>query len=192
MSVEDVSSDETALAPPAGTVLTFGPFCLTVTGVETVRESTFEEWEQAFKWVQAVDGCLQFWLGDLLEYGENHWGQKYSQALEATEYAEKTLRNATWVARQIPKERRRLSAKVTYGHHVEVAGLEPDRQEYWLTRCEAEELTRDQLRAALKAERLSLTGGTGEYWLLVKCADEVDQLRLAEEMRQQGRTVKPR
>jgi hypothetical protein len=187
-----VEDEETAIAPalPTGTVLTMGPFCLTVMGVTMVREATFEEWESALNWTKTVNGAVQFWLGDLLEIGEQRWGQKYSQALDATEYEEKTLRNAAWVARQIPPERRRHPSKVSYSHHVEVAGLDPEKQEYWLNRTESEGLTREQLRIGLRQEKAAAAGLVGEYWLVVKCVDEQDQMNLAAELRQQGRQVK--
>lgn len=182
--------DEALVPAPQGTMLSIGPFYLSAMSVAIQREPTFDEWQGALQFVQQLASAASFWLGDLLEMGEQRWGEKYSQALEATEFAEKTLRNAAWVARQIPPERRRMSPLVTYAHHAEVAGLDPEQQEYWLRRTEDERLSRDQLRVAIRMQRNAETGFVGDFWIVVKCTDEADQLKTAERMRNEGREVK--
>lgn len=193
----------TQLAPPQNLVVTHGPFWMTKTGViqnpdfkrtipsgKSQSDIEYDEWFSAFTWTQEVEESIQFWLGDLMELGELRWGEKYTQALKATEYAEKTLRNVSRVARAIPPERRRDPEVVPFSHHAEVAALEPDQQEYWLTKCEEEGLTREQLRSKLKAAGAAASGQAVEYWLVVGCSDEQDRETLAEKLRKEGRSVK--
>ncbi len=188
---DDIVDDEPqALTYPAGTVLALHPFALTVTGVEIMRDATFKEWEEAFTQIKRIHGAATFWLGDLLNYGESKWGEKYSQALDATEYEEQTLRNAAWVAKQIPRERRRNLDKVSYSHHAEIAALDPEQQDHWLQRVEMDGMSRDALRIAIRQQKRALEGFDGSFWIKVQCATEKDQFDLAERLRNEGRSVK--
>lgn len=65
--------------------------------------------------------AIMWWLGDWCRYGERRWGEMYSQALEATDYAYQTCRDAAWLATAVPLSRRRDNLPFT--HHKEVAGL---------------------------------------------------------------------
>lgn len=76
-------------------------------------------------------GAVQWWLGDWVNYGEATYGETYSQALEATEYEEKTLRNYAYVARNIQMSRRRDN--LTFSVHSEIVGLPTAKeQDRWL------------------------------------------------------------
>jgi hypothetical protein len=171
-------------------VLEHGPFELTTTGVNVLKQPTYEEWAAVFKWAHSVDGAVQFWLGDLLAIGESNWGEKYTQALETTGYAEQTLRNAVYVARAIAPDRRRSPDVVSFAHHAEVAAMSPEQQEYWLKICEEEHLTREQLRRRIKKAIAEQTGHIAEFWLIVRCTNAEDQEQLCDKLRAEGRTVK--
>ncbi len=177
---------------PVDTVITHGPFYLTQKGVIESREPTFEEWEACFSWAQDAERSIQFWLGDLLEIGERKFGDKYTQALEATEYAEQTLKNFTYVARKVPMERRQPTDKVSFSHHEVVAPLTPDEQTTYLQRARDESLSRDTLRAVVKEDKALASGKSVEFWLVVRCASAQDQLELSERLRLEGRAVKLR
>lgn len=185
-------AEPATLTPPENLVVTHGPFWLTTTGVVLSGEPEYDQWEETFKWVQLVEGAVQFWLGDLLAIGESRWGEKYSQALAATGYAEQTLKNATWVAKHVPPEVRRDPEKVPFAHHAEVASLPVDEQIMWLDKVEEEQLTRDQLRAQIKQAKAGESGEIVEFWLVVKCTDPDDMEQLAEKLRMEGRAVKYR
>ena len=178
---------------PADVVVEHGPFILTKTGVvigstKKSNEITFEEWSAVTEWVQKVNTSVAFWLGDLLEYGERRFGEKYTAAIEVTGLAEQTLTNAAYVARHVPIQRRREN--VPFSHHAEVASLPPEKQEEWLERCESKGLTREQLRQGLQAERAVTAGKKPVYMVIVTCDDAEDQDLVFNQMAMTGRTVK--
>ena len=40
----------------------------------------YAEWEQCGAVLRQIDGAVQWWLGDWLNYGEHAYGEQYSQA----------------------------------------------------------------------------------------------------------------
>ncbi len=190
-----MSIGEVALMAPEAistldVVVDHGPFMLTKTGVvicdgRREKDVTFEEWSLATEWVQRVNSSVSFWLGDLLEFGERKFGDKYTAAIEATGLAEQTLTNAAYVARHVPIERRRQN--VPFSHHAEVASLPPEKQEEWLEKAESNGLTRDQLRSGIQAERAVSQGKKPVLLVIVTCDDADDQTALYNEMLMSGR-----
>ena len=189
---------ETAVMPPDAVkaldvVVDHGPFMLTKTGVvisddRKAGDITFDEWSNATEWVQRVNSSVAFWLGDLLEFGERRFGDKYTAAIEATGLAEQTLTNAAYVARHVPIQRRRQD--VPFSHHAEVASLPPEQQEKWLEKCSTHGLTRDQLRSGIQAERTAATGKKPVYLVVVTCDDADDQNTVYNEMLMSGRQAR--
>lgn len=167
-----------------------GPFFLTATGAIVAEGAivTFEEWEEALKWSRDVEQSAGFWIGDLLNYGEAKYGEKYSQALEATPFAEKTLRNAASVANKIAPAQRR--ADVPYSHHVEVAKLPPAEQEVMLAKVADEGLTVLQLREQIQVGEAVAAGKAVKLWVVVECKDADDQTEFYNRMIAEGRAVK--
>ena len=97
-------------------------------------------------------GSRLWWFGDWCNFGERKYGEKYSQALEASDYERSTLRQASWVARQIEMSRR--LDNLSWSHHLEVAALEPEDQDRWLNRADKEQLSSRDLRGLVRAERI--------------------------------------
>ena len=168
-------------------VATHGPFQLTKTGVFSTGDPTFEEWEAAFAWCRQVEGAASFWVGDLIEWGEHKYGEKYAQAMDATGGSYQALQDVAYVARNVPASRRREN--LGFAVHREVAPLPPAEQDVWLDKCEADGLTREQLRMQIKASKATAEHPV-ELWLLVKCMDVDDQTELADRLRLEGRSVK--
>ena len=71
-----------------------------------------------------------FWL----VYGESQFKDRYEEAIRRTSLNYQTLRNYTWVARRFDLSRRRDN--LSFGHHAEVAALDPPEQEFWLRKAE--------------------------------------------------------
>lgn len=167
-------------------VITIEAFEFTSTGVVCHDDNApYDDWAKAvgFAWACRI---WQFWMGDLINYGESRYGEKYTQAMDATGYAYQTLANVAYVANAIPGSRRR--ELVPFSHHAEVAALPAEQQAAWLEACEANELTVAELRHKIKlAEPTSMPQ---QLWCVVSCHDAADQTHLHNRMIAEGRAVK--
>ena len=162
-----------------------GGFKLTSTGLAIEGTPTFEEFDQLGQYLRRVHTGYQWWWGDWLLYGEGAYGERFSQALEATDWEETTLRQYAWVAKNVEKANR-LDG-VPFGHYVNgLASLEPADQKVWAERIVAENLTQGQFIAKLKSE--SKKGVA--LWAVITCTDLEDQDALMARMVMEGRTVK--
>ncbi len=116
----------------------------------TMREGvSFEEWETTFQQVRRIQNALPYYVGDLLNYGEAHYGETYAQAVEDTGYSVQTLTNYKSVCSKVAPERRREGLNWT--HHVLVAKFEPEEQECWLDRAEVNQWDTGELRVAIRS-----------------------------------------
>jgi len=141
-----------------GSALELGAFRLTAVGLTVKGAPSFDEWEKCGAWLKRVEGSVQWWLGDWLNYGEAKYGEKYSQALEATDAEQGTLENYSYVAQNIQISRRRED--VSFSVHSEVARLPTAReQDRWLKRAAEEQwsvaLLRNALRLAKRQEHFA-------------------------------------
>lgn len=128
-----------------------GPFCLTLSGLAVDGEPTYAEWAACGAWLRRVGACVQWAIGDWLNYGERRWGERYTEAVEATGYDYQTLRNMKAVAGGIELSRRRDNLPFTA--HAEVAGLSPEKADAVLDRAESEGLSTRQVRMLARQER---------------------------------------
>jgi len=165
--------------------MVIGGFKLTSTGLSIEGNPTFEEFDQLGQYLRRVHTGYQWWWGDWLIYGEGQYGERFSQALEATDWEESTLRQYAWVAKNVAKENR-LDG-VAFGHYVNgLASLKPADQKVWAERIVAENLTQGQFVAKLKSEGSKETA----LWAVISCTDVADQDALMERMVAEGRTAK--
>lgn len=117
-------------------------------GLLLPKELSFEDWEQVVARLGMLTKACMWWWGDALNYGERKYGEMYAQALDSSDYDYQTLRNAAWVSSRIELSRRR--DKLSWNHHLEVAALEPEQQDVLLRQAESEDMTRDDLRRAVR------------------------------------------
>ena len=87
-----------------------------------------------------------WYIGDLLNYGEKMYGEKYAQAEAVTGLNKTTLMNYASVCGQIPRSQRRPN--LNFSIHAEVAYLEPTERKEWLDKAAANDWKREDLRAA--------------------------------------------
>ena len=111
---------------------------------------TLADWVHAVTFVNHVERNAQFWLGDLLNYGQSVFGQKYSHAVKALGLPKQTLENFAYVARNVHFSRRR---EVSFSIHAEIAPLTPTQQDRWLKRAADKRMSVAELRIALRLER---------------------------------------
>jgi hypothetical protein len=130
----------TALAEPPEQVGLFNyPECtFTTTGLLIPEGMPFDRWQGLGSDLRKAGKGIQFWIGDWIRYGEHEYGEKYTQAIEATGKAEKTLRNYVFVAQNLDLSRRRDTEIVDYSIQAEIASLPPKQQERVLQQAEAE------------------------------------------------------
>ena len=129
------------------------PRCrLTPNSLVIPENLTFDEWEQVGQTLRKIDGARLWWFGDWCNHGERKYGEKYTQAIEASDYEKQTLKNAAWISGKIESSRRRDN--LSWSIHSEVAGLDLKDQDKWLDRAEEEGLTRSELRSLIRVERL--------------------------------------
>ncbi len=129
-------------------------FLLKASSLEAIGTPTFEDWTQCGSFLKQSNQAVHFWIGDWLNFGEHTYGEKYAQEIDETGYSYATLSQDKWVANRIASCRRLQS--VPFSHHVEVADLEPDDQEKFLTQASEENLPLAQFRKIVRHYKLSL------------------------------------
>jgi hypothetical protein len=132
--------------------LIISSFKLTKNGMEAIGTPSFEQWQQAGEFIKKAGGAVHFWIGDWLNYGEQHFGEMYTQALEMTGLDYQTLADDKWVAKQVSCRHEKLS----FAHHRTVADLMPEEQEELLLKAENEHLSRQDFRKIVRKYKLKL------------------------------------
>lgn len=126
------------------------PGTLSATGLELPEGMKLVEWLRVMHTLKLIGKAVQWWVGDALAYGEDHFGETAFQALER---ADKTFANWASVCRSVDRSRRRED--VLFSHHVEVAPLPPEKQTEVLERVAGENLTVRQTRELATQEMQS-------------------------------------
>ncbi len=130
--------------PPAGNLVDVE---MTDTAWAPVGKMGWEQWEAAGRELQRMGRAVNFWLADWVVYGEQHFGEMYSQAIDLTGLEYQTIATIVWVAKAVEPSRRRET--LSWSHHEVVAALPPAEQDKWLQEAEVEGYTRNRLRSRL-------------------------------------------
>jgi hypothetical protein len=117
-------------------------------GLKITARLSYEQWEDMVGGLQRIHRSILWLIGDALCYGEQRWGEKYSQAIEATGYAVQTLMNAKWVSSRVEFSYRKEN--LSWTHHLQVAALEPDEQRRFLQEAVDHDWGVQELRAAVR------------------------------------------
>jgi len=132
-------------------ILSQGVVEVSRTGLVIRADLSQDEWVQIGAKLAEAEGGVHWWIGDWLNYGERRWGETYQVAVERTGFSYSTVAHDAYVASAIDVCRRRQT--LSWGHHYEVAALEPEQQDYWLDQAEQGNWTREQLRRARRLAR---------------------------------------
>jgi hypothetical protein len=132
---------------------------LLIPGVEVTMTSlvvtdpslSLEEYAKVAYAAGRFKSATSFWIGDLLNFGEKLYGDKYTEAMEATGLSYDTLANYASVCLRVARSRRREG--LHFGHHAEVASLEPLQQIEWLEAAVVNGWRRAELRERLRASK---------------------------------------
>ncbi len=135
---------------------------ITRTSLRVTEQASESDYLRLEQMLEAVGGSSLWWWGDYLNHLASARGIEYAEAKAASSYSPETLKKAAWVCRHVAEERRH-GAPLTFGHHIEVAGLSPTDQEIWLDRAEhgtdGLHWTTKQLRAEIRKSKASVQNG---------------------------------
>ena len=130
------------------TLTSNGVFIPTRLGLVTTGEATANEWAAFGSKIRAVEGAVQWLIGDWLNYGEIRYGETYAKVRDALGYEVQTIKNEKWLAGRFELSRRRDD--LSWSHHAEVAGLGTDEADEMLTKAAENNWTREDLRRAVR------------------------------------------
>ena len=110
---------------------------------------SWESYERLGSFIGQMNRSCAWWVGDLIVYGEEIFGEEHAQIERNLGLAPQTIANRASVARHIPPSRRRAS--LPFGVHAEVAYLDPKVRDQWLDRAEDGQWTRAKLRLEMRS-----------------------------------------
>jgi len=129
-------------------IILIDDYCtVTHTSLKFKRDVTKAEWQKVFNTCSHIEGCIQFWIGDLLVYKEQKWGM-YDDIAEKTGIPIETIKQYKQVADQIKSGDR--SPHLTWTHHLQVAGLPESERKDLLEKAEKGNLSIRELRQEAK------------------------------------------
>ena len=124
--------------------ISVGPFHFTSVGVRISGKPEIAEWKGPLQFALWCQRAGPWWIGDLLNAGEDRFGETFSQMCEGAVSAEMLNRYAS-VARRVPIENRRPG--LSWSAHAVTARLPLDVQHDLLREAERKGWTTDELRA---------------------------------------------
>ena len=130
--------------------ISLGAFKATPTGLQLPKSKVpIERWMEYGVGIMEVRGALRWCIGDWLNYGEERYGDMYTQGYTLfKEYEESSVRHMRRVAEAFPLVRRRTG--VSWSAHAEIANRPKEEQEQWLDELEMG-MTRAELRRSLNS-----------------------------------------
>jgi len=117
---------------------------------------SFDEWVARGSQIRKLQGASFWWLGEWINHGKNVFGKKYSDALKIFDYDYQSLVNIAFVCAHVAPENR--DPKLSFSHHREVCGFEPDKQKAFLADARKNEWSVAELRRSVRAAA-PLAGG---------------------------------
>lgn len=117
--------------------------------IAKISDSDYETWEAIVERALRLGRGVQWAVGDLLNYGEDKFGETYAQAVTLDGYESSTIQRWKFVSRMISREIR--SEMLSFSHHAEIAGI-PEKADIaaLIVECEDEMWTVAELRAIIK------------------------------------------
>jgi N6-adenosine-specific RNA methylase IME4 len=135
--------------------LEFGAFQLQPTGLIIGGAPSLQEWEQCGVLLRRMEGAVQWWIGDWLNYGEHTYGEKYTAGVATLGLEEQTLTNYAYVAQNVKFYLRREN--LSFSVQKEVAPLSQRQQGELLDQAEANHWTVAEMRQAIRALKRLIT-----------------------------------
>ena len=120
----------------------------TKVALQLPTELHYDEWERAGYQLAGVQSSSSWWIGDWLNYGKEHYSDRYIKGAHTAGLKYQTLRNYAWVASRFPPARRQ--PELSFQHHAELASSTVDQQDFWLRAAREHGWTVKQLRTAMQ------------------------------------------
>lgn len=124
------------------------------TGLSLPSALSLRAWQRVGRQLYVIADSSAWWWGDWLVFGADRYPDRYRRAIAQTSLDYQTLRNYAWVARRFDLPRRR--DKLSFQHHVVVAPLSDEEQDWWLSRSEENSWSRNELRRRLRGTRTAV------------------------------------
>ena len=99
------------------------------------KELDYDRWAQEVITLARMQRSSSWWLGDILLYGEEKFGERAWQVQDQLDvkYEYGTLADLKWVSKRVPPYVRH--PKLSWSHHRQVAKLEIADQKAWLAKA---------------------------------------------------------
>lgn len=120
------------------------------------RPDLWEQWCEVGLALSRCADSLNWWLGDWLAFGEHRYGTGHGEAVAATGFEYKTLRNYVVVTRRF--EMSRWRDILSFGHHAELGPFGDVEQDRWLGVAKVQKWSRAELRRQLRNDRQRMPG----------------------------------
>jgi hypothetical protein len=128
--------------------ISIGPFHFTSVGVRFSGKPELNDWKGPLQFALWCQRAGPWWIGDLINAGEDRFGESFSQMCEGMVSAEMLNRYAS-VARRVPIQNR--IATLSWSAHAAVARLPVEKQKRLLQDADRYGWTSDELRAKARA-----------------------------------------
>lgn len=134
-------------------------------GLEVLRAPEWNEYDATAEVLghafQVSRQRMPWWVGDFMVVGEDTFGERYSQAVEAFgEYKYGSVANYASVCRRVPLARR--AEGLSFTAHSHVAKLSAQDQTRWLQKALANGWTSDELFEAINGHPPRKSAGSDE------------------------------
>jgi N6-adenosine-specific RNA methylase IME4 len=126
------------------------------TGLTLDPRLSYDQWENVGQQLNEIEGAIQWWIGDWLNFGEHKYGELYVQAVEVGANPQDWM-DYKWVSNAVETSVR--TEVLSWSHHRLIAPLEPEEQKQWLDRAEKEEMSVYDLRHAIKVKKFEDKAG---------------------------------
>jgi len=123
--------------------MALGPFQFRPANVSVQGRPPLEEWEGPLQFALWCQRASPWWIGDMINRGEDLYGEEFGEVCGATLSTEMVSRYAS-VARRVPAQNRRAS--LSWSAHAAVARLPHAEQRRLLIEAEKQGWNSDQLR----------------------------------------------
>jgi hypothetical protein len=129
--------------------MTLGPFQFRPADVGVQGRPSLPDWEGPLQFALWCQRASPWWIGDLINRGEDLYGEEFGEVCGATLSTEMVSRYAS-VARRVPAQNRRPA--LSWSAHAAVARLPPAQQRRLLLEAEQQGWNSDELRKKVQEQ----------------------------------------